>query len=166
MTRFEDIEEFNLSKEIVEKLKNPEFLRKELSKGKTFQEIFSYNEETMAKFYETASNLYHRQMYKESSDAFFFLTNLNPNVYGYWLGLGMSEQLNDDPSSALIAYHMATLTDPKNPLPYYHSASCYKMLHDDHSAKEALEQVLKIANDLPEFALIKEQAISLKKTFK
>lgn len=166
MTRFEDIEEFNLSKEVVEKLKNPEFLRKELAEGKTFQEIFSYDANTMAAFYEAASKLYNREQYKEASDAFFFLTNLNPYVYAYWLGLGMSEQLNDDPASALIAYNMASFIEPENPLPHYHSAGCYKAIHDDHSALEAIEKALKFAGELPEFALIKEQAAAFKKRLK
>ena len=162
MTRFEDLEEFNLSKEVVEKLKNPEMLRKELAEGKTFQEIFNYSDDVMGVFYKAAYQLFQRQQYAEAADAFFFLTNLSPYVSTYWLGLGMSEQLSENPSSALIAYSMATVTDPQNPLPHYHSAACYKELHEEGEGLAALELAIETAGEVPEFATIKRHALALK----
>lgn len=147
MEFFENLEEFNLSKDVVEKLKDPEYLRKELAEGKSFQEIFDYSEDTMKAFYNAAYTLFQRQAYAESADAFFFLTNLNPYVHAYWLGLGMSEHLNHDHSSALIAYGMAALTDPQNPLPHYHAGTCYRELQDMENALSSYDLAIAIAEE-------------------
>lgn len=162
MDPFEELEEFKLSKEMIEKLKDPDYLRKQLAEGKSFQEIFKYTENAMALFYKTAYTLFQNQSYKEASDAFFFLTNLNPYISTYWLGLGMSEHLNNEYDAALIAYGMVSVIDPKNPLPHYHAASCYRALNDIENALASYDLAIACANESSEHAALMQQATNAK----
>jgi type III secretion system low calcium response chaperone LcrH/SycD len=162
MEPFEELEEFKLSKELIEKLKDPEFLRRELAEGKSFQEIFNYTEDAMAAFYKTAYGLFQKQAYKEAGDAFFFLTNLNPYVSTYWLGLGMSEQLNNDFDSALIAYGMVSIMEPENPLAHYHSAGCYRSINDKENALASIDLAIAAADEVEAHASLKQHALSVK----
>ncbi len=154
----EHFDEFRLSEEALERLKDPASLKKQIEEGKTFQEIFGFNVVSMEKFYQAACRLFEQQQYEEASDAFLFLTTLNPRVHNYWLGLGMSEQLNGEHDAALIAYNVAISTDTKDPLPHYHSAGCYDVLHDKERALSCIELALSRAGDHPEYAHIKQQA--------
>lgn len=156
----EHLEEFQIPKESLERLKDPLFLKKQVEEGKTMQEIIGFTSETMDKFYSAAYQLFQRQQYEESADAFVFLTTLNPRVHNYWLGLGMSEQLNEEYHSALIAYSMAVLTDNANPLPHYHSAACYHAVHDPEGALLSLEMAIQCAGDNPDHAFIKSHSQS------
>lgn len=149
--------DLRISKETLEKIKNSAQLQKDLEEGKSFQQIFGYSVEAMDKFYSAAWNLFQRQLYDESSNAFFFLTTLNPRVHLYWLGLAMSEQLKEEYHEALMAYTMAVMTDGENPLPHYHSAACYYALQDIQNAKVSLELALKCCGDHPEHLSVKLQ---------
>lgn len=143
----EHIEKYDIPEDALEKLRDPEMIRRQVHEGKTFQEILGYTPEKMESFYESAYNLFKMQEYEKAADAFIFLTTLNPYVHNYWLGLGMSEQLNDSFQSGLLAYAMAILTDMQNPLPHYHSAKCYLGIDDKVSAIAALETALVLAKE-------------------
>lgn len=153
--------EFEIPSDALEKMKDPAHIKKQVEEGKTFQEILGYSSETMDKFYDAAHHLFQKQQYEEAADAFVFLTTLNPKVHSYWLGLGMSEQLIEEHDSALLAYGMAILTNMENPLPHYHSASCYHALQDRNSAIISLELAIRQAEGREEFSLIKEKAEAL-----
>lgn len=161
MEEMEDITEFKIPEEALEKLKDPGILRRQLKEGKTFQDIIGYSVDVMEKFYQSACSLFERQEYKKAGDAFVFLTTMNPYVHNYWLGLGMSEQMNGSFQSALMAYAMAILTDVENPTAHYHSANCYKMLEDRENAEQSLEMALRCSIDKPEFTHFKERCTSL-----
>ena len=152
--------DFQIPQEAFERLKDPLHIKKLVDEGKTLQEILGYSIETMDKFYEAAHSLFQKQQYEEAADAFVFLTTLNPKVHNYWLGLGMSEQLIEEYDAALMAYGMAILTNMENPLPHYHSASCYQALHDKNSAIISLELALRQAHGREEYALVREKSES------
>lgn len=158
----DNMEEYNIPEEAIEKLKDPEILRRQMEEGKTFQEIIGYTDETMEKFYKVAYHLFQQQEYQKAADAFIFLTTLNPNIHSYWLGLGMSEQLCGGYQGALLAYAMAILTDVESPTAHYHSATCYRILHDNESALQSLEMAVRCAGDKTDFAHLKERAVSAK----
>ncbi len=141
----EYMEGFEIPKEAFEKLKDPDLVKRQVSEGRTFQEILEYTQEKMDKFYEIARNLFAVEEYEKASDAFIFLTTLNPYMHSYWLGLGMTEQLKGDYQGALLAYSMAILTELDSPLPHYHSASCYIALNDKASAMNSLKAALEFA---------------------
>ena len=158
----DNMEEYKIPDEAIEKLKDPEVLRRQMDEGKTFQEVIGYSQETMEKFYKAAYNLFQQQEYQKAADSFIFLTTLNPNINSYWLGLGMSEQLCGGYQGALLAYAMAILTDVENPTPHYHSASCYRILRDFDSAIQSLEMAVRCADDKPQYAHLKQQALAAK----
>lgn len=159
----EDFDEFKIPEIKREILNDPQKLQQQIASGKTFQEIIGYTDLTMDKFYVAARQLFEKQRYEESADAFLFLTTMNPFVHHYWLGLGMSEQLIDEPFAALMAYNMAILIDKSNPIPHYHSATCYRALHDLDNAVLCLDETILAAGDKEDHAQIKQQALSAKK---
>jgi len=158
----ENLEEFYIPKEALEKLKDPEVIRRQVKEGKTFQEILGYKQETMDKFYNTAHLLFQKQEYQKAADSFIFLTTLNPYVHNYWLGLGMSEQLNDSYQGALLAYAMAILTNVENPITHYQSGNCYRALNDNTNAIQSYEMAISCAADISEHENIKERAMKAK----
>lgn len=160
----ENLEEYQIPKEAMEKLKDPDVIRKQVKEGKTFQEILGYKQEAMDKFYETAHGLYQMQDYQKAADAFLFLTTLNPYVHNYWLGLGMSEQLNESYQGALLAYAMAILTDVENPVTHYQSGNCYLAMNDDANAIQSYEMAIRCAEGRLGHENIKERAMKAKES--
>lgn len=158
----ENMDEFKISDEARARMTDPEIINEALSKGKTFQEILGYTAETMEKFYSAAYKLYQEQRYEDASDAFVFLTSLNPHVHNYWLGLGMCEHMTEEYHGALMAYGMAVMTDIRNPIPHYHSASCYKALEDIDSALASIDLALVYAGEKEEHSRLKQRALAAK----
>ncbi len=156
------LEEFGIPEQVLSKLKDTNWVGEQLLAGYTFQEMLNFNDTTMNKFYAKARNLFQSQRYEEASDAFIFLTTLNPHHYAYWIGLGMSDHLSEEYESALIAYAMASLCDPENPFPHYHAAACYQLLNDRENALLALEMVIRCCGDSFEYSDMKNKAIMTK----
>ncbi|MBS4168880.1 SycD/LcrH family type III secretion system chaperone [Parachlamydia sp. AcF125] len=154
----DQMDEFHIPKQVLKKLKNVDHLRQEMAAGKSLREIIGYSEETMEKFYGAAYRLFQAKEYGKASDAFLFLTTLDSQVHNYWLGLGMSEQLKKEYEGALVAYGMALMTEVTNPVPHYHSASCYLAVGDNENAKNSLLLAIEYAGNHEQFAKIKQQA--------
>lgn len=154
----DDLSEFQLSEKAKAKLKNQTLLKKELAEGKTAQEVMGFSDETMAKFYRAAYVLFEHKRYQDSANAFLFLATLNPHHHEYWLGLGMATQLCQDYESAIDAYELAALCDISSPIPYFYLAKCLFAIHDRESALQALDLAIETANDLEEYAELKQQA--------
>lgn len=138
---------YQLSDSFIQKLQDRNALQEELQAGKSLGELVSFSEEAMQHFYEAAYQLYQSGRDKEAADAFFFLCTLHPAVQVYWLGLGMAEQCLNRFEEALSAYAMASLLEPQDPLPYYHSAACYHALQDAANARKSLEMALDYFGD-------------------
>jgi type III secretion system low calcium response chaperone LcrH/SycD len=158
----DDLDEFKLSKKAKEKLKNKELLKRELANGKTPQEILGFKEETMAKFYRAAYQLFEHQRYIDAANAFLFLVTLNTHKHDYWLGLGMSAQLCGDYEGAIDAYEMAAITDVESPVPYFYLAKCLFAIHDRESALQALDLALEYAEGKDQFTDLIQQAKAAK----
>jgi len=158
-----DSGEFKISKKVREKLKNKSYLKKELAKGKTAQEILGFSDETMAKFYKAAYHLFEHQRHLDAAQAFLFLVTLNPYIPDYWLGLGMSTQLTGDFEAAIDAYEMAAVYEMDNPVPYFYLAKCLFSIHDRDSALQALDLALEYADEKSEFSDLKIQAQAARK---
>lgn len=154
----DDLGEFKVSKKVREKLKDKEFLKRELAAGKTAQEIMGFSNETMAKFYKAAYHLFENRHHSDAANAFLFLVTLNPYNHDYWLGLGMSTQMCGDYEAAIDAYEMAAINDINSPVPYFYLAKCLFAIHDRESALQALDLALENAGDNPEYVTLKEQA--------
>ncbi len=159
----DDLNDFHLSKEVKDKLKNKKTLKKELSEGKTAQEVLEISNDTMMKFYSAAYYLFENRHYDDAANAFFFLVTLNPHGYDYWVGLGMAEQLKGDFEAAIDAYEMAAMLETENPSAYLYLAKCLFAMHDRESALDALNLGISIADDRPEYYDLKLQMEAAKK---
>lgn len=158
----DELDEFKLSKKAKERLKDKEWLKKELAKGRTPQEILGFPDKTMAKFYRAAYKLFEHKRFSDAANAFLFLVTLNSQNHDYWLGLGMATQMNGDYESAIDAYEMAAATDISSPVPYFYLAKCLFAMHDRTSALQALELALECAGDSDEYSELKQQALAAK----
>ena len=137
-------EEFQIPEDAMERLRDPEVIKTYIAEGKTFQEILGYDNEIMEKFYQGACRLFENRRYDEASDAFVFLTTLNPYVHNFWLALGMAEQSREEFSAALVAYGMAGINDPSNPVSLWHTAHCHYLMSEPRQAREMLERLLNV----------------------
>jgi len=111
-----------------------------------------------AKFYKAAYSLFEGRHYSDAANAFLFLVTLNTHNHDYWLGLGMSTQLNGDYEAAIDAYEMAAMTDVESPVPYFYLAKCLFAIHDRDSALQAIELALEYSADKEQFAELRQQA--------
>jgi len=159
MEEKESVDDFMIPKEAMDKLNDPELLRRYVEEGKTFQEILGYNDAAMDEFYRIARYLFEEQRFQEASDAFLFLTTLNPFIPDYWLGMGMCEQVNEEYKQALVAYSMVTMSEIEQPVAHYQSAACYHKLGDLDNALASLEKAIAQCGSEEEYAAIKEEAV-------
>jgi len=156
-----DLHEFQIPEDALEQLRDPEVLRKHVEEGKSFQEILHINDEEMHRYYSTASHFFYSQQYQKASDAFTFLTTLNPNVYEYWLGLGMAEHRLEEYNGALLAYGMAVIACPPSPLPHFYKAHCYSSLGESASALASLKVSLRFMGSRTEYDELRKKALIL-----
>lgn len=153
------MEKFTFSKKAKEKLRDKNFLRDELAKGKTPQDIMEVSDEVMANLYNAAFQLFESHEYADAANAFLFLISLNPHKYHYWLGLGMATQMSGNFEAAIDSYEMAAIYEVESPTPYFYLAKCLYAMHERQSAMQALEIALQYADDIPEYQELKAQAL-------
>lgn len=154
----DELADFKLSKKAKAKLKDKKLLKKELAEGKTAQEIMGFSDEVMAKFYAAAYRLFENRHHADAANAFLFLVTLNPYNHDYWLGLGMSTQLNGDYESAIDAYEMAAICQLDSPVPYFYLAKCLFAIHDRDSALQALDLAIEYSGENLQFEDLRSQA--------
>lgn len=154
----DELGEFKISKKVREKLKDRKWVKQELAKGKTAQEILEFSDETMAKFYGAAYRLFEHQRYIDAANAFLFLVTLNAYNHDYWLGLGMATQMIGDFEAAIDAYEMAANCELDNPIPYFYLAKCLFAMHERDSALEALDLALEYSSGKVEFSQLRREA--------
>ncbi|NGX42923.1 MAG: hypothetical protein K940chlam7_01211 [Chlamydiae bacterium] len=157
-----DLGEFKVPERIKKKLKDKKWLKSELAKGKSAQEILGFSDQTMAKFYGAARHLFEVEHYTDALNAFVFLVTLNPRNYEFWLGLGMATQMCGNFEDAINAYEMAAMHNIENPVPYFYLAKCFFAIHDRENALNALDLALEYSADRIEFLDIKTQAMKAK----
>jgi type III secretion system low calcium response chaperone LcrH/SycD len=154
-----DLGEFKISKKIQKKLNDKEWLKKEFAKGRSAQDIMGFSDETMAKFYGAAYQLFEGEKYTDAADAFLFLVTLNPKNSEFWLGLGMSMQMCGKYEDAIDAYEMAAFYKLDNPIPYFYLAKCLFAMHDRDNALQALDLAVEYSSGQMEYEDLRRQAI-------
>lgn len=163
MDDMDNVDGFKIPQEHLDKLNDPDILRRYIDEGKTFQEILEFDDATMERFYQVARSLLEVHRHRDAADAFLFLTTLNPFVSAYWIGLGMCEQSQEEFKQALVAYAMASISDRHNPTPLYYSAACHYALNDIDQALRSLEIAIDEAGDHDAYAVIRERALASQK---
>lgn len=156
----DEFSDFNITPKAKAKLKDRKWLKKQLEKGKSAQELMGFSDTVMAKFYEAAYKLFEHRNYSDAANAFLFLITLNSYNHDYWLGLGMSTQLLGDYEAAIDAYEMAAICKLESPVPYFYLAKCLFAIHDRESAIQALDLAIEYAGENLEFKELKTQAMA------
>lgn len=144
-------------------LKDQNGFKQSLRTGRTPQELLQLSNEQMAKFYDAAYKLFQRHAFSEAGNAYLFLVALNSNNHDYWVGLGMSTQMQGDFEGAIDAYEMAATCELDNPVPYFYLAKCLFAIHDRENALEAIELALEYSADRTSFEELHRQAQAAKK---
>lgn len=160
----DETEPFKIPQEHLDKLNDPEILRRYIEEGKTFQEILELDDQAMQNYYQASRGLLENHRHRDAADAFLFLTTLNPFVSAYWIGLGMCEQFQEEYKQALVAYSMATMSDRSNPVPLYYAAACHHSLGEVEQSLSLLARAIEVAGSEEEHSMIKERALSAQST--
>ncbi len=141
-------------------LKDRNLVKEALKTGKSPQAILEFSSGEMALLYKCARQLFTEGKYSDATDAFLFLSTLNDTCQEYWLGLGMSLQMEKHYEAAVDAYEIAATCDIESPIAYFYLAKCLFALNDRESAMEALAIAIEYAGDQEEFQELKHQAES------
>lgn len=134
-------------------------LTKLFQQGKKLQQAFGYSETQMRHKYAYGFDLFQNQRFTEAATIFSHLAALNPLVKKYWMALAVSQVRGMQRELALASLGMATLLDPEDPRPHYHSALCYVTLDKESEAMEAFEQCLEKARGKQEYFTVEQEAL-------
>jgi type III secretion system low calcium response chaperone LcrH/SycD len=130
---------------------------------KTLEEILGVTKEIMGIYYECSREILEQKQYEHSGNAFLFMTMLNPYVYDYWIGLGLSEHLSENYDIAIKAYSMAVITNMDHPAPHFFIGQCLAAQERYEDAIAALEYTMKITVTEEEYQSFYKKARALKK---
>ncbi len=147
---------FLLSVQVIEMLKNPDALKAKMNEGGSFQQILGFSDDAVVGFYDTAKELMDQKRYGDAGDAFFFLTQLAPQVRAFWLGLARSEKLNGQIERAIPLYVAAIALDQSDKDSYIECVQCCLEADKHDEAVQILELALEYASENPQEPQSKE----------
>ena len=130
-------------------LRDREKIAEDLKKGVALQETLQITDEEMLLCYQEGEKKYHHHAYREASDVFLVLCQLNPKVSGFWAAFGSAEEKCGDIESALRAYILAAELDSESLTAYVQAANCLLELKQVEKARALLELALKRAVENP-----------------
>lgn len=125
------------------------------------QEFLGISNDLLNTYYEVSNQLLAEKRFVEASDAFMFLTFLNPLYSNFWLGLGISEQSQEHYQAATLAYLNTIQTSPNNPAPYANLAQCLLALDEKEPLQMIIERGLELCAENSDYNPIKENLIIL-----
>lgn len=117
-------EKYLLSESIKNELKDPKRFGERVRSCPTFQEALGFSNDAVLDFYNVAKNLLEQKRYAEAADAFFFLTQLAPQVKAFWLGMARSERLNNRLDQAIPLYIATIAFDESDQEAYLECVRC------------------------------------------
>jgi type III secretion system low calcium response chaperone LcrH/SycD len=163
----ENLNDFKISTEDLPLLFDANFVKKATENGQgVVQAAFGVSDKTLERYYQAAAKLLEQHRWQDARDAFTFLTFLNAFVYNFWLGLGVSEQSMESYDRALIAYAMAELLDPQNPVPNANGFQCAIGLKNKELAEEFWKKAVEKCQDKEEWSALKDKLEQMHKVFK
>lgn len=133
-----------------------------IAQGATVAQACGISTETLESLYALAYGTYSSGNYSDALVVFQALTLYDPNDVRFWMGLGGARQALSQYESAIEAYQMAAVASLlKNPEPMLHAAFCLIKLGRKEDAKVALESVLAIGENDPQYEKARERARAL-----
>lgn len=152
---------FKIPVGIRKKLSDEEWLKKEIAKGKSAQQILQIPDEEIDSLYEVACYFFAKEKFQDAARIYLFLVTLNPRIQEFWLGLAMATQMCGDYENALEAYEMAGLDEITSPVPYFYLGKCLLALKDIENAVFAFELAIELSSNDEEFDGIKEESLEI-----
>ena len=113
-------------------------------------------------FYVQARNNYSEKRYEDALDCFAGMALLDYSDKRGWMGSGVCLEILQRYEKALGCYACAFQLDEKNPLPAFYSVDCHLKLNQTENALDALEKVISLSANKPEYAQQKKEAEELK----
>jgi type III secretion system low calcium response chaperone LcrH/SycD len=128
----------------------------------SIQELLNISEEDMDQMEKIAGDYYRKEEFQNSRDIFLFLTSIDSERWNYWLGLGMSEQMNKHYDMAATAYSMAADLNSADPSIHLYSANCLHLMNRKDEAINVLQLLIEGTAHDDEWSAIKKRAEELK----
>lgn len=113
-----------------------------LAKRKLFQDVLGMSGERLGRLFETSVELLHQHRYDEAVKAFELLTQINPFVADFWIGLGVAHQAHETLKPALSCFLMAQTMDPARADPYHYAVECCLEMKNLPQAEAVLHQAI------------------------
>src|SRR4051794_20353500 len=109
----ENIDNFKIKTEAINLLQegNEDAWIEFVTSGKKMQELLGISDVTLNRYYSVAKDLLHEKNWADAKDVFNFLTLLNPFMFQFWIGLGISEIEQGKYLEALAAFTMSETID-------------------------------------------------------
>jgi tetratricopeptide (TPR) repeat protein len=135
--------------------------------GEDFPQFeLNVSDEILSKYYSAALEYIDEKNFLAARDAFSFLTFLNPSITDFWIGLGISEQSQEEFQKAVEAYQIGEIVDPNNPVVHANICQCYLALKDEFNADQSYEKCMNICGDNSDYQFIKTAITQFKENFK
>lgn len=120
-----------------------------LSKGKLFHDLLGFSGEHLGRLFENAVDLLHQHRFDEAILAFDLLTQLNPYVCDFWIGLGIAHQAHEEYFSALSAFLVAQTMDPSRLDSYTYAITCCLEMKNFPQAEAIIQEAFAYAKKHP-----------------
>lgn len=101
-------------KEKLQKADIQEGILKSIKEFQDLRELFEISNTTVLEIYTLAKSYFDEKKYRESTALFSFLCMLNNSVAHFWIGKGLSEELQKRYDSSNASYIKAICLDPEN----------------------------------------------------
>lgn len=132
--------------------------------AKTLQQGLGISDHELERYYRAACRLLQKKQYDQASDAFFYLTMMDPHAHSYWLNLGLAEQLRGHYQDAVAAYGMAAISNSSDPIPHVYAAECYLEMDRLDSAVDSLQLAVTLGANESSLGSVKAQLVELTRT--
>ncbi|MCB1118397.1 MAG: SycD/LcrH family type III secretion system chaperone [Chlamydiia bacterium] len=151
------------TKEAAEKLKEDKgldydkFLKGVMGKSMSVKDTLNMSDSTVEGIYGQAYRLYNNGKYTDAMHLFRLLIMINSTEPKYTMGLAATLHMMKEYKAATEIYNLAGITDPDNPLPFFHSSDCFLQLNDPASAVLMLGMALKRTKGKPQFKMLEDR---------
>jgi tetratricopeptide (TPR) repeat protein len=109
-----------------------------LQKSKLVQDILGFSGDDVSKLFEQSISLLHQHRFDEAIVAFRFLTQVNPYICDFWIGLGAAYQALGSFEEALSSYLVAETMDPERIDTYGYAIDLCIEMHNLTQARRVL----------------------------
>ncbi len=118
----------------------------------------------MDRAYQFANDLLAKNQYTDARDLYFFLCQLQPAVFDYWLGQATCEHVLGDFRKAIDTYSMSLLFQSESAVVFFQMADCYLRLDEKENSSKCIQYCLELIEQNPAQSSLKDDALQLKQT--